>query len=74
MAPAFCFASAKIGFLSHTGKFLFKKISAFKKFDYLCIRNDLNNRDVAQLVAYYVRDVGVGRSNRLIPTNLKLRN
>ncbi len=25
-------------------------------------------RDVAQLVAYYVRDVGVGRSNRLIPT------
>ena len=26
-------------------------------------------RDVAQLVAYYVRDVGVGRSNRLIPTD-----
>ena len=27
------------------------------------------NRNVAQLVAYYVRDVGVGRSSRLIPTN-----
>ena len=25
-------------------------------------------RDVAQLVAHYVRDVGVGRSSRLIPT------
>ncbi len=25
-------------------------------------------RNVAQLVAHYVRDVGVGRSNRLIPT------
>ena len=28
-----------------------------------------SNRDVAQLVAHYVRDVGVGRSSRLIPTN-----
>lgn len=27
------------------------------------------NRDVAQLVAHYVRDVGVGRSSRLIPTD-----
>ena len=27
-----------------------------------------SNRDVAQLVAHYVRDVGVGRSSRLIPT------
>ena len=27
-----------------------------------------NHRDVAQLVAHYVRDVGVGRSSRLIPT------
>ena len=25
-------------------------------------------RNVAQLVAHYVRDVGVGRSNRLFPT------
>ena len=30
-------------------------------------------RNVAQLVAHYVRDVGVGRSSRLIPTeNRKL--
>ena len=29
------------------------------------------NRNVAQLVAYYVRDVGVGRSSRLIPTILR---
>ena len=27
-----------------------------------------SHRDVAQLVAHYVRDVGVGRSSRLIPT------
>ena len=30
------------------------------------------NRKVAQLVAHYVRDVGVGRSSRLFPTNLHL--
>ena len=28
-----------------------------------------SNRKVAQLVAHYVRDVGVGRSSRLFPTN-----
>ena len=26
------------------------------------------HREVAQLVAHYVRDVGVGRSSRLFPT------
>ena len=31
-------------------------------------RKPRSNRDVAQLVAHYVRDVGVGRSSRLIPT------
>ncbi len=31
---------------------------------YLCT----HKRKVAQLVAHYVRDVGVGRSNRLFPT------
>ena len=30
-----------------------------------------SNRNVAQLVAHYVRDVGVGRSSRLIPTQIK---
>ena len=33
--------------------------------------HDFENRDVAQLVAHYVRDVGVGRSSRLIPTQKK---
>lgn len=28
----------------------------------------VNDRDVAQLVAYHVRDVGVVRSSRIIPT------
>lgn len=30
------------------------------------------HRDVAQLVAHYVRDVGVGRSSRLIPTKRQM--
>ena len=34
---------------------------------YLCT----HKRKVAQLVAHYVRDVGVGRSSRLIPTKRK---
>ena len=29
-------------------------------------------RNVAQLVAHYVRDVGVGRSSRLIPTQKRI--
>ena len=32
------------------------------------------NRDLAQLVAHYVRDVGVGRSSRLIPTLYRARD
>ena len=32
------------------------------------LRDKAFYRDVAQLVAHYVRDVGVGRSCRLIPT------
>ena len=31
-------------------------------------------RNVAQLVAHYVRDVGVGRSSRLFPTKPRLTN
>ena len=34
-------------------------------------KNKRCNRNVAQLVAHYVRDVGVGRSSRLIPTKIK---
>ena len=32
------------------------------------LRDKAFYRDVAQLVAHYVRDVGVGRSSRLFPT------
>ena len=35
-------------------------------------RRNESNRNVAQLVAHYVRDVGVGRSSRLIPTRKRL--
>ena len=34
-----------------------------------CDKASPGYRDVAQLVAHYVRDVGVGRSSRLIPTS-----
>ena len=43
----------------------------YQKKPYLCTRyrkRTIHNRNVAQLVAHYVRDVGVGRSSRLIPT------
>ena len=33
------------------------------------LRDKAFYRDVAQLVAHYVRDVGVGRSSRLFPTS-----
>ena len=36
------------------------------------LRDKAFYRDVAQLVAHYVRDVGVGRSSRLIPTSSKI--
>ena len=35
------------------------------------LRDKAFYRDVAQLVAHYVRHVGVGRSSRLIPTDTK---
>ena len=38
---------------------------------YVLLHPLTSNRDVAQLVAHYVRDVGVGRSSRLIPTKSK---
>ena len=45
------------------------------KIAYVCTRNQAStrrqphcNRDVAQLVAHYVRDVGVASSNPVIPT------
>ena len=38
------------------------------------LRDKAFYRDVAQLVAHYVRDVGVGRSSRLFPTKPRLTN
>ena len=40
----------------------------FKEVRFLVAPLFKSNRNVAQLVAHYVRDVGVGRSSRLIPT------
>lgn len=48
--------------------FIFHRKSwSIQKMMYLCTAI----RDLAQLVAHYVRDVGVGRSSRLIPTASK---
>ena len=53
-----------------SGKFLSIKkcVSSKKRLPLHCL-ND-KDRNVAQLVAHYVRDVGVGRSSRLIPTKM----
>ena len=48
-----------------------KIFCTYRKKHYLCTRyrkTTIQDRNVAQLVAHYVRDVGVGRSSRLIPT------
>ncbi len=63
----FLFAGAKVGFFFGIGKFLPKKLHEFEK-NAVPLHSLLRHRDVAQLVAHYVRDVGVGRSSRLIPT------
>ena len=52
--------------------FFFKTFGEFKISPYLCIAKQ--KRNVAQLVAHYVRDVGVGRSSRLIPTVKRATN
>ena len=46
--------------------FIFSDKKTYKSFV-----NIILTRNVAQLVAHYVRDVGVGRSSRLIPTENK---
>ena len=48
-----------------------KYLSPHAPFSIYCVTFAPQNRDVAQLVAHYVRDVGVGRSSRLIPTSTK---
>ena len=52
-------------------KFFFRKVRIIQK-NAVPLHPLSGNRDVAQLVAHYVRDVGVGRSSRLIPTNRKM--
>ena len=49
-------------------RFSFVGIENMSTFAAQTKKNKLCNRNVAQLVAHYVRDVGVGRSSRLIPT------
>ena len=63
------FAVAKVYIFFHITKLFSEKIRQFIKNHYLCVHKTQVNRDVAQLVAHYVRDVGVGRSSRLIPTH-----
>ncbi len=48
--------------------FSFVSIENMSTFAAQTKKNKRCNRNVAQLVAHYVRDVGVGRSSRLIPT------
>ena len=67
------FAVAKVYIFFHITKLFPEKIRQFIKNHYLCVHKTQVNRDVAQLVAHYVRDVGVGRSSRLIPTLLEER-
>ena len=63
----FAFFSQKIAF------FLQNRAENHKKEENICFFAHLTlilqrKRKVAQLVAHYVRDVGVGRSSRLFPT------
>ena len=55
----------KTGLFSPHFEFLSEILHVFQK---IALPLHPQNRDVAQLVAHYVRDVGVGRSSRLIPT------
>ena len=76
MAPSFClFASAKVQenyWLHNILLIFFEKHACISEktctFALAFQHKAKSNRDVAQLVAHYVRDVGVGRSSRLIPT------
>ena len=63
------FACAKVWQVFGLCKYFDKKLQKFFVISFLYyLRNIKKWRNVAQLVAHYVRDVGVGRSSRLIPT------
>ena len=65
-----CFCGAKILLFCESCKFLAKNFLFTGKSSNFAFAFQ-SNRDVAQLVAHYVRDVGVGRSSRLIPTKTR---
>ena len=73
MAPSLLlFASAKIGVFYQTHKFLSNfLVKNARVSDFWCIFAPAN-RDLAQLVAHYVRDVGVAGSSPVIPTGNEL--
>ncbi len=58
----------KNNFFMKKTRFSFVGIENMSTFAAQTKKNKRCNRNVAQLVAHYVRDVGVGRSSRLIPT------
>ena len=69
MAPSFLlFASAKIDVFYQSRKFLNNfLVKNARVSEFYCIFAPAN-RDLAQLVAHYVRDVGVAGSSPVIPT------
>ena len=69
MAPSLLlFAGAKIGVSCHSCKFLRIFLVKIARVSEICSIFAPANRDLAQLVAHYVRDVGVAGSSPVIPT------
>ena len=69
MAPSLLlFASAKIGVFCQPRKFLNIFLAKNARVSEFCCIFAPANRDLAQLVAHYVRDVGVAGSSPVIPT------
>ena len=68
MAPSLLlFAGAKIGVFCHSCKFLRIFLVKIARVSEICSIFAPANRDLAQLVAHYVRDVGVAGSSPVIP-------
>ncbi len=73
----FLIAGAKVRLIFELCKFFRKFLSFYADISQKSINfasqlaKKRANRGVAQLVAHYVRDVGVGRSSRLTPTKRK---
>ena len=67
------FASAKVVVLFHSHKLLPIFLLQNSVISFFSITFAIANRDVAQLVAHYVRDVGVASSSPVIPTKASER-